>query len=114
MAKNMWNPGGVMGDAASSMTAAGTTTGTAATMTADHIKVTVVTSSADGVIMRAANAGEVFSVSNADTVEPLKWYPPSGGSFNGRTADLPAVVPSGKAAIAICIDATNFNVVIGN
>ena len=113
MAKNMWNPGGVIGDAAATMTAAGTTSGTAATMTADHVKVTVVTSSADGVILRAAAAGEIFSVCNADATEALKWYPPSGASFNGQTADLPAVIPAGDAAIAICINATNFNVVIG-
>lgn len=94
------------GDTAATMTAAGTTAGTAATVTADHVLVTVVTTSARGVILRALDAGKESWIANADSNEPLYVYPPSGAQFNGQTADLYALVPSGKAAAFKFLTAT--------
>lgn len=91
------NPMNFHGDTAATMTAAGTAAGTAATVTADHVMVTVSTTAARGVILRTLNAGEVGSVTNGDSTEPVYVYPPSGGQFNGQTADLPYILPAGKA-----------------
>ena len=102
-----FNPANFGGDAAVTMTAAGTATGTAATVTADHVLVTVSTSTDSGVILRALNAGEICSVGNGDATEVVNVYPPSGAKLNNQTADLPYVLPQGKAALFIFLNATN-------
>ena len=88
----------ILGDWVVGTTAAGTTAATATTLTADNVWVDVVTSTNNGVILKAFSAGETKSVINADSTDDLNVYPPSGASFNGETADLPVVLPSGRAA----------------
>lgn len=95
------------GDVAVTMTAAGTTSGTAATVTADNLLVTVVTTTNRGVILRLMDAGREQWIGNADSTEPLYVYPPSGCQFNGQTANLHFLLPSGKAAVFKFLDATN-------
>lgn len=88
----------ILGDWQVGFTATGTTAATAATLTADNVWVDVVTSSANGVILKAAGPGETKSVVNADSADNLYIYPPSGASFNGATADYPVMIPAGAAA----------------
>ena len=101
------------GDTAATMTAAGTTSGTAATVTADHVLVTVVTTTARGVILRPLDAGKEAWIGNADSAEPCYVYPPSGCQFNGQTADLHFMLPAGKAVAFKFISATQILAVGG-
>lgn len=94
------------GDTAATMTAAGTAAGTAATVTADHVIVTVSTTTNRGVILRALDVGRIGSVANADSTEPVYVYPPSGDQFNGQTADLYVMLPPGKSMLYIFINAS--------
>ena len=107
-----FNLGAVEGDTVTALTAAGTTQGTATTITASHAIFTTVTSSAYGGILKLLDAGEESWVANADTVEPLYIYPPSGCQFNGRTANLHAVIPAGKSACFKFINSTQIIAVI--
>lgn len=114
MAKAMWNPGTVIGDVAVGLTAAGTAQGTATTMTADHVSVTTSTSSANGILMKTLNAGEVASctVSNS-AAYGVNWYPPSGMQLNYNTANLAVYIPPGRTAWALFLNATHISVNVG-
>lgn len=96
--RNLSDPKYIDGDFIAAVTAAGTTQGTATTLTTNHSLVTVVTDSANGVILKAYPPGEVFSVANGDAAQSLKVYPPSGAAFNGQTANDPITLPVGFAA----------------
>lgn len=97
----------INGDVATSMTAAGTTAATAATVTADHVMVDVVTASARGIILRALDAAAEAWVGNADATETCYVYPPSGMKFNGQTADLHYALPAGKGVAFKFVNATH-------
>lgn len=99
--------GGIEGDAVVTMTATGTTSTTAATVTADHVMVDTVTTTNRGVILRAMDAGQEAWISNGDDTEALYVYPPSGGKFNNKTADLHVLIPSGKSASFKFLNATH-------
>jgi len=88
----------VHGDTATGATATGTTSATALSAPADHVEVTTVTTTNNGIILRAGAPGETRTVVNADATESLKVYPPSGAAFNGYTADIPVVLPAYSAA----------------
>lgn len=96
----------IIGDTGSAVTAAGTTQGTATSLPAGIVAVGTVTSSAQGVILRAQGPGTMSVVSNEDSVEDLKVYPWSGASLNGATANLPLVLPTKMAAIFVEITST--------
>ncbi len=99
--------GALEGDTVVTMTATGTTAGTAATVTADHVMVDVVTASARGVILKTMDAGQEAWISNGDSTETLFIYPPSGMKFNNQTADLYCSVPAGKSASFKFLNATH-------
>lgn len=101
------NPSNWGGDASVAMTATGTTAGTAATVLADHVLVTTSTSTNYCLILRALNAGEICSVANGDSTESINVFPPTGMKFNNQTANLHVLIPAGKSAIFIFLDATN-------
>lgn len=101
----------IVGDTSSAVTAAGSTQGGATPAPAGIFAVGTVASSADGVLLRAQGPGTFSIVSNEDSLEDLKVYPWSGAAFNGKTADLPTVVPSGKAVIFVEITATKIAMV---
>ena len=96
----------IIGDTGSAMTAAGTTQGTATELPAGIVAVGTVTSSANGVKLRAQGPGTMSIVSNEDSADDLMVYPWSGASLNGETADLALTLPSGRAALFVEITAT--------
>ena len=104
--RNLSSPVFVDGDFAAAVSAAGTTQGTATTLPANHNLVTVVTDSANGVILKALAKGEVFSVANGDAAQSLKLYPPSGAAFNGMTANDPLTLPVGFCAMGRFVSKT--------
>lgn len=106
MARN-FTLGAIEGDTVVSMTATGITAATAATVTADHVMVDVVTTTNRGVILRAMDAGQEAWISNGDSTEALYIYPPSGCKFNNQTADLHVLVPYGKACSFKFLNATH-------
>ncbi len=107
-----FNLGAVQGDAVVTLTATGTTAATAATCTADHLMVDVVTTTNRGVILKVGDAGEERWVSNGDSTEALYIYPPSGMKFNNQTADLHMLVPFGKAAAFKFLNATHIAAIV--
>lgn len=106
MARN-FTLGGIQGDAVVTLTATGTASTTAATVTADHVMIDVVTASARGVILKVMDAGQEAWISNGDSTETAFVYPPSGMKFNNQTADLHVAVPAGKAATFKFLNATH-------
>ncbi len=90
--------GALEGDTVVTLTATGTTAGTAALVTADHLMVDVVTTTNRGVILRAMDAGQEAWIANGDSTETLFVYPPTSCKFNNQTADLYCSVPAGKSA----------------
>ena len=99
--------GAVEGDAVITLTAAGTTSTTATSVTADHVMVDAVTATARGVILKTMDAGQEAWISNGDATETLFVYPPSGMKFNNQTADLHFSVPAGKAVAFKFLNATH-------
>ncbi len=106
MARN-FTLGAIEGDTVVTLTATGTTSTTAATVTADHLMVDVVTATARGVILKVMDAGQEAWIANGDSTESLYVYPPSGMKFNNQTADLHCLVPAGKAASFKFLNATH-------
>lgn len=109
--RNLSDPKFIDGDYATGVSAAGTTQGTATTLAANHCLVTVVTDSANGVILKAMPVGEVFSVANGDGAgavgaQALKVYPPVGSSFNGMTVNDPITLPPGFGAFGRFVSST--------
>ena len=74
-------------DVQTSVSAAGTTQGTATELTAADSEVTSVASGAGVVLSSLATAGDEQTVFNGGA-NPLKVYPPSGQQINSLTANL--------------------------
>ena len=102
----------INGDTAATMTSAGTTQGTAATITAANVLVTTHTAGA-GVILDAHEPGFVYRVCNASANNDLKVYPPSRASFNGLTANDPQTLSSGSAATFVSLTSTKYMALAG-
>lgn len=103
----------VFGDVGTDIAAAGTTQGTATTMTGDHNRVTSATAgSAQGVILKAGNALSPRTVSNQTAVD-IVVYPPVGAQLNGYTANAGITIPAYKAAIFLFTSSTNITVIAG-
>jgi hypothetical protein len=96
----------IIGDTSTAISAAGTTQSGATPIPAGLVSVGTVTTSANGVLLRAQAATTVSVVVNEDTAEDLLVYPWSGASINGATADLPMTLPSGRGALFIELSAT--------
>lgn len=97
----------ILGDVNASQTAAGSTKADANTALADHIQVPTV-STGQGVILKAGNAQDFRSVCNTST-NNLYVYPPSGASFNGRTADAAIDLPAGATALFFFVTTNKIN-----
>lgn len=81
----------IKGTTATGISAAGTTVADGTALTADHNVVSTVAADS-GVVLPTGNQGDVIEVLNTGA-NPLNVYAPSGGSINGHTADVPAVLP---------------------
>jgi len=103
--------GRILGDAAETQAAAGSTSADATPMVADHVQVPSL-SAGQGVILRAGNSLDFRSVANSSASTNLYIYPPSGAAFNGETADLPVDLPAGAAALFIFITSNKINVIV--
>lgn len=75
-------------DVGTSLSAAGTTQGTATELVNADSEVTTVSSGAGVVLSSKGTPGDTQTVFNAGA-NPLKIYPPSGMSINTLTANLP-------------------------
>ena len=100
------------GDQSTAQTAAGTTQGDAATMVADFVSVATV-GDGSGVILRASTPREIKVVCNAASANTLLVYPPSGGTINGATANLPLSLPAKHSAMFIPLSATAWAAIYG-
>lgn len=79
-------------DTGTSLSAAGTTQGTATELVNADNEVTTVASGAGVVLASLGSAGDTQTVFNAGA-NPLNVYPPSGKSINSLTANLPMILP---------------------
>ena len=82
-------------DAQATVSAAGTTQGTATTLVSNFSNVTTAAANS-GVIIGRANEINVVINNGAN---PVKVYPPSGHAINGGSANAAFTVTNGKAAI---------------
>ena len=87
----------ICGSRALTITAAGATSATATELTCAVNVVTTCTEGASGVILPVNDIGDSIAVINATSAN-LRVYPPSGGSLNGGTADVPFTMGHNSAA----------------
>lgn len=83
-----------------SVTAAGTTAGTATAITGSQTQITSA-AGATGVILPAtATLTRLFFIRNLiASTAPLNIYPPTGGRINNMAANAPLIVPAGESAL---------------
>ena len=101
----------ILGDWETGQSAAGTTQGTATTLTADHNYVGTVTAAANGGILKERPPGSFMSVTNGDTADNMNVYPWSGAAFNGATANLPVTLAPNSAAWFFVVTQTKISAV---
>lgn len=111
MPSRKFNLRDINGDVAATLSAAGTTQGTATAVTAYHCCVTTCAAGA-GVILTAVGPDGQFTISN-HTSNALLVYPWSGAGFNGATANLPASIPAHGAGVFKPINSTKITAIIG-
>ena len=100
---------GRKGSISSTVTAAGSTQGTATALSSQYNRITTA-SLMQGVILPASQGvGDEIEVVNATTVN-ICVYPPVGGSLNGNSANVPVVVAPRRAHTFFCADGTNWDV----
>lgn len=78
----------IAGSRSLTVTAAGATQGTATALTSALNVVTTCTEAACGVLLPVNDIGDSITVCNATSAN-LRVYPPTGGAFNGGTANVP-------------------------
>lgn len=78
----------VAGSRSLTVTAAGGTTSTATALTTAINIITTCALGADGVKLPIVEIGDTIAVANATSAN-LYVYPPTGGAFNGGTANVP-------------------------
>ncbi len=82
-------------------TTSGSTQATAAPLIADHVSIPAA-GNGEGVILPAANASDWFTIANEDaSTDSILVYPPSGAAFNGKSADIPLMLPANSAALFV-------------
>jgi uncharacterized membrane protein YqgA involved in biofilm formation len=104
----------ILGDLNAAVSAAGTTLATATLLVASTSIVTTV-SAGTGVRLPATptvSAKDRMHVANHGA-NTLAVYPPSGGALSANTANVPAMIAPKKCAEFICIDGTNWSVLLG-
>lgn len=92
-------------DAGTSLSAAGTTQGTATELVNADNEVTTVASGAGVVLASLGSAGDTQTVFNAGA-NPLKIYPPSGKSINALTANLPMTLGTNTGCLFKFVSST--------
>jgi hypothetical protein len=98
-------------DAATAISAAGSTQGTATSLT-NAVNFIGTAASGSGVVLSSsATAGDSQFVYNGGA-NPVKVYPPSGASINGLTANAPHVLVMRTACQYFCGSATQWAAVL--
>ena len=98
--------GGVgAGLVATSVSAAGTTQGTATELSSQDSEITTVEDGAGVILSKLIVAGEEQTVFNAGA-NALKVYPPSGMSFNGLSANTHMTLAVNTGVLFKCVSST--------
>lgn len=97
----------ITGSRALTVTAAGTTQGTATALTAAVNVVTTCTEAASGVILTAYAAGDSIMVCNA-TTSNLRVYPPVGGTLSGASANVPLTMAPNSSEEFVQVGTLNY------
>jgi hypothetical protein len=85
-----------------SVTAAGTTQGTATPITASQTVFTSAAGANGGILSGSASLTRFFFVRNSSaSTASLNIYPPTGGSINGGAANAPLIVAIGQSALVV-------------
>lgn len=92
-------------DTATSVSAAGTTQGTATELSSADSEVSSVGSGSGVVLSSKLAPGDQQTVFNGG-VNPLKIYPPSGMSINSLTINLPMILATNTGVLFKCVSAT--------
>ena len=87
----------VSGSRSLTVSAAGTTQATATDLTSAVNVITTCTEAASGVQLPVNDIADKITVINATAVN-LRVYPPSGGAFNGGTANVPMTLGANRGA----------------
>lgn len=104
----------ILGDLNAAVAAAGTTQSGATLLVASTSIVTTVGAGA-GVRLPVAptvSAKDRLHVANHGA-NTLAAYPPTGGKLSNQAANVPAMIAPGKCADFLCIDGTNWSVLLG-
>lgn len=103
----------VLGSLSASVSAAGSTQGTATLLSSANNIVTTVAAGA-GVKLPTSptvSANDRLHVANHGA-NTLACYPPTGGQLNNNTANVPAMIAPKKSADFFCIDGTNYTAIL--
>ena len=92
-------------DAATSISAAGTTQGTATELTAADSEVTTVAAGAGVVLSSGLAAGDTQTVFNAGA-NAVKIYPPSGFKINALASNAPMSLATNTGVLFKCVSST--------
>lgn len=99
--------GALLGSMSQTFTAAGTTQGTAATITTVFTNISTGTEGQGAILPSGLGVSDQCTIVNTTTAD-VYVYPPVGGKLNGATANLPICLPPNTAIDFTCIDGTNF------
>lgn len=101
----------ISGDAASGLTATGSTQGTALPLTADNNAFAIVAASTGAILINGAPGDECFVYNGG--ANALTVYPPVGGTINNLAANTGFSVATTKAAAFVQIAANAWAVNLG-
>jgi hypothetical protein len=103
----------IQGTTANSLTATGSTQGTALALPADICRVTS-TPAGTGVIIAPSNSGDSGQVINADGTQALLLYPPVGGKINALSTNAGySIAAATPMCDWTCIDPLTFTATQG-
>lgn len=103
----------ILGELSASVSAAGTSQGTATLLTTANNVVTTV-GAGSGVrlpVTPTVSKNDRLHVANHGA-NTLAVYPPVGGKFGTASTNVPAMIAPGKCADFFCIDGTNYTVLL--
>ena len=101
----------ICGSRSLTVSAAGTTAATATDLTSALNVITTCTEAACGVQLPVNDIADSITVINATAVN-LRVFPPSGGAFNGNTADAPVTLGAYRGADFYQTGTANYGVAI--
>jgi Flp pilus assembly secretin CpaC len=105
----------ILGELSTAVSAAGTTQATATLLTTATSIVTTV-AAGSGVrlpVTPTVSAGDRLHVANHGALT-LSVYPPTGGKLSNNTANVPALVAPKKSADFLCLNGTDYSVMLGS